>query len=113
MDPLYLSVMVQAEKKFWRCVQSGEVPHLINAEPPRIGCGLIVGAVDQLPAGGFALAESPTALNSRCSNLPELSAVLSESPAMMRPGPLVGSPAFLAPVAPPIGAFSNSSRASD
>ena len=24
-----------AEKKFWRCVQSGEVPHLINAEPPR------------------------------------------------------------------------------
>jgi predicted phage-related endonuclease len=35
MDLLYLSVLVQAEKKFWRCVQSGEVPHLINAEPPR------------------------------------------------------------------------------
>src|SRR6266404_3646347 len=35
MDPLYLSVLVQAEKKFWRCVQSGEVPHLIMAEPPR------------------------------------------------------------------------------
>jgi predicted phage-related endonuclease len=35
MDPLYLSVMVSAEKKFWRCVQSGEVPHLMNAEPPR------------------------------------------------------------------------------
>ena len=35
MDPLYLSVLVQAEKKFWRCVQSGEPPHLINAEPPR------------------------------------------------------------------------------
>jgi putative phage-type endonuclease len=35
MDPLYLSVLVQAEKKFWRCVQSGEVPHLINAEAPR------------------------------------------------------------------------------
>src|SRR5262245_8187961 len=31
MDPLYLSVLVSAEKKFWRCVQSGEVPHLINA----------------------------------------------------------------------------------
>ena len=30
MDPL-----VSAEKKFWRCVQSGEPPHLINAEPPR------------------------------------------------------------------------------
>jgi hypothetical protein len=32
---LYLSVLVSAEKKFWRCVQSGEPPHLINAEPPR------------------------------------------------------------------------------
>jgi predicted phage-related endonuclease len=35
MDPLYLAVLVSAEKKFWRCVQSGEPPHLINAEPPR------------------------------------------------------------------------------
>ena len=26
MDPLYLSVLVQAEKKCWRCVQSGETP---------------------------------------------------------------------------------------
>src|SRR5262245_17055665 len=35
MDPLYLSVLVSAEKKFWRCVQSAEVPHLVLAEPPR------------------------------------------------------------------------------
>jgi predicted phage-related endonuclease len=35
MDPLYMTVLVSAEKKFWRCVQSGETPHLINAEPPR------------------------------------------------------------------------------
>src|SRR5712675_2810011 len=35
MDPLYLSVLVSAEKKFWRSVQSGEPPHLINVEPPR------------------------------------------------------------------------------
>jgi hypothetical protein len=35
MDPLYLSVLVSAEKKFWRCVQSGETPHLVNVEPPR------------------------------------------------------------------------------
>jgi predicted phage-related endonuclease len=34
-DPLYLTVLVSAEKKFWRCVQSGEPPHLVNAEPPR------------------------------------------------------------------------------
>src|SRR5262249_47508380 len=36
MDPLYLSVLVSAEKKFWRCMESGEIPHLINAEPPRV-----------------------------------------------------------------------------
>jgi hypothetical protein len=36
MDPLYLSILVAAEKKFWRCVQSGEVPHLINAAQPRV-----------------------------------------------------------------------------
>src|SRR5204863_8274657 len=33
--PLYLSILVSAEKKCWRCVQSGEVPHLIMVEPPR------------------------------------------------------------------------------
>jgi predicted phage-related endonuclease len=35
IDPLYLSVLVSAEKKFWHCVQSGETPHLVNAAPPR------------------------------------------------------------------------------
>jgi predicted phage-related endonuclease len=35
MDPLYLSILISAEKKFWRCVQFGETPHLINVEPPR------------------------------------------------------------------------------
>jgi predicted phage-related endonuclease len=35
MDPLYLSILVSAEKKFWRCVQSGETPHLIMVDSPR------------------------------------------------------------------------------
>src|SRR5262245_42509552 len=35
IDPPFLGVLVSAEKKFWRCVQSGEPPRLINAEPPR------------------------------------------------------------------------------
>src|SRR5262249_44508144 len=35
MGPLYLTVLVSSENKFWRCVQSGEVPHLIMAEPPK------------------------------------------------------------------------------
>jgi predicted phage-related endonuclease len=35
MDPLYLSVLVSAEKKFWRSVLSGEEPRLINVAAPR------------------------------------------------------------------------------
>ena len=35
MDPLYLSILVAAEKKFWRCVQSGEPPHPTYSEAPR------------------------------------------------------------------------------
>jgi predicted phage-related endonuclease len=34
-DPLYQTVLLAAEKKFWRCVQTGETPHLVDAEPPR------------------------------------------------------------------------------
>jgi predicted phage-related endonuclease len=36
VDPLYLSVLVSAEKKFWRCVQTGETPRLVNVEAPRV-----------------------------------------------------------------------------
>jgi predicted phage-related endonuclease len=35
LDPLYLTVLVSAEKKFWWCVQSGELPRVINVQPPR------------------------------------------------------------------------------
>ena len=35
MDPLYLSILVSAEKRFWRCVLSGEEPRLINVAAPR------------------------------------------------------------------------------
>src|SRR5674476_848473 len=34
-DPLYQHLLVTAEKKFWRCVQSGEEPRLFGVEPPR------------------------------------------------------------------------------
>lgn len=34
-DPLYQHLLLTAEKKFWRCVQSGEPPALFNIEPPR------------------------------------------------------------------------------
>ena len=34
-DPLYQHLLITAEKKFWRCVQSGEPPRLFGVEPPR------------------------------------------------------------------------------
>ena len=34
-DPLYQHLLLTAEKKFWRCVMSGEEPRLFGVEPPR------------------------------------------------------------------------------
>jgi predicted phage-related endonuclease len=34
-DPLYQHVLLTAEKRFWRCVESGEPPYLFSIEPPR------------------------------------------------------------------------------
>lgn len=34
-DPLYQHLLITAEKKFWRCVQTGEPPRLFGVEPPR------------------------------------------------------------------------------
>jgi predicted phage-related endonuclease len=34
-DPLYQHLLVTAEKKFWRCVESGEPPRLFGVDPPR------------------------------------------------------------------------------
>jgi hypothetical protein len=34
-DPLYQHLLFTAEKKFWRCVESGEQPRVFGVEPPR------------------------------------------------------------------------------
>ena len=34
-DPLYQHLLLTAERKFWRCVESGEPPRLFGIEPPR------------------------------------------------------------------------------
>jgi predicted phage-related endonuclease len=34
-DPLHQHLILTAERKFWRCVESGERPHLFGLEPPR------------------------------------------------------------------------------
>jgi predicted phage-related endonuclease len=34
-DPLYQHLLLTAERKFWRCIESGEPPRLFGIEPPR------------------------------------------------------------------------------
>jgi hypothetical protein len=34
-DSLYQHLLLTAEKKFWRCVESGEAPRLFGVDPPR------------------------------------------------------------------------------
>jgi predicted phage-related endonuclease len=34
-DPLYQHLIVTAERKFWRCVETGEPPRLVGVEPPK------------------------------------------------------------------------------
>ena len=34
-DPLYQHLILTAERKFWKCVESGEPPHLFGVEPPK------------------------------------------------------------------------------
>ena len=38
-DPLYQHLLITAEKKFWRCVQSGDPPRLFGIEPPATAAG--------------------------------------------------------------------------
>ena len=34
-DPLYQHLVLTAERKFWRCVESGEPPRVFGVEPPK------------------------------------------------------------------------------
>ena len=52
-DPIYQHLMITAEKKFYRCMQSGEPPRLfgIEAPQPRVGA---VRVVDMSPSNAWA-----------------------------------------------------------
>jgi predicted phage-related endonuclease len=34
-DPLYQHLLLTAERKFWRCVETGDTPHVFGIEPPK------------------------------------------------------------------------------
>jgi predicted phage-related endonuclease len=55
-DPLYQHLVVTAERKFWRCVESGEPPSLSGVEPPnpRIQAVRIVDMSDSNSWAEFA-----------------------------------------------------------
>src|SRR5262249_27278700 len=51
-DPLYQHLLLTAEKKFWRCIESGEPPRLFGGEPPRPGAW--AGRSVDMAAASFA-----------------------------------------------------------
>ncbi|MGY3605891.1 MULTISPECIES: YqaJ viral recombinase family nuclease [unclassified Bradyrhizobium] len=52
-DPLYQHLLLTAEKKFWRCVQTGEPPSLFGIEAPRPRLEA-VRVVDMGPSNSWA-----------------------------------------------------------
>jgi hypothetical protein len=52
-DSLYQHLLLTAEKKFWRCVESGEPPRLFLSEPPR-PCIQTVHIVDMSSSNSWA-----------------------------------------------------------
>ena len=52
-DPLYQHLLLTAEKKFWRCVETGETPQLFGVEPPRPRIEA-VQVVDMTPSNSWA-----------------------------------------------------------
>ena len=57
-DPLYQHLLLTAEKKFWRCVQTGEPPILFNIETPRPGLRPSRSSTWRLPTPGPSLPPS-------------------------------------------------------
>src|SRR5947199_2716351 len=52
-DRLYQHLLLTAEKKFWRCVESGQPPRLFGIEPPRARIAA-VRIVDMTPSNSWA-----------------------------------------------------------
>jgi predicted phage-related endonuclease len=52
-DPLYQHLLLTAEKKFWRCIQTGEPPSIFGIETPRPRLEA-VKVVDMAPSNSWA-----------------------------------------------------------
>ena len=60
-DPLYQHLIVTAERKFWRCVESGEPPSLFGVEPPKPRIEAI-RIVDMTSSNAWAVLAAATSL---------------------------------------------------
>ena len=52
-DPIYQTVLIQVERLFWRCVQTGEVPRVFGAEPPKAKLP-VIRVVDMAASNAWA-----------------------------------------------------------
>ena len=65
-DPLYQHLIVTAERKFWRCVESGEPPTLFGVDPPKPRIEA-VRIVDMSTSNAWAEFAAVFATHARCA----------------------------------------------
>src|SRR4051812_43269860 len=66
-DPVYQTVLLQVERMFWRCVQTGEVPRVFGAEPPKAKLP-VVRIVDMAASNAWA-EYAGIFLQTRCAHI--------------------------------------------
>jgi len=100
-DPLYQHLLLTAEKKFWRCVESGEPPRLFGVEPPRARIESVrivdmsASNLGRNSPASFAAPERPTSSmrtrrrNSKasCRRTPRRQSGMGSAPNAQNPGP--------------------------
>ena len=81
-DPLYQHLIVTAERRFWRCVESGEPPRLFGVEPPRPRIETVrtvdMSASNSGPSQGQSGGGQQKVANTAPTLEPEVSAVLRD-----------------------------------
>ena len=66
-DPVYQTVLLQVERIFWRCVQTGDPPKVFGVEPPKAKVAA-VKVVDMTASNSWAEYAS-IFLQTRCAHI--------------------------------------------
>jgi hypothetical protein len=100
-DPLYQHLIVTAERKFWRCVESGEQPQLFGVEPPkpRLEAVVLSTWLHQTPGRSslrssrapgrriFNMSKPRPSLRPWCQKMPRRRLAMASAPSDRRPEP--------------------------